>query len=84
VQGLSYDTFRKVLDVLSEWMVKREELTMFVERRILVTLLQPNEPQMLLVYWAWELPINTPGADSDENRQKWTEKSYFYFHFYIF
>jgi hypothetical protein len=39
-----YDTFRKVLDVLSEWMVKREELTMFVERRILATLLQPNEP----------------------------------------
>jgi hypothetical protein len=26
-----YDTFRKVLDVLSEWMVKREELTMLVE-----------------------------------------------------
>jgi hypothetical protein len=34
-----YDTFHKVLDVLSEWMVKREELTMFVERRILATLL---------------------------------------------
>jgi hypothetical protein len=26
-----YDTFSKVLDVLSEWMLKREELTMFVE-----------------------------------------------------
>jgi hypothetical protein len=26
-----YDIFCKVLDVLSEWMVKREELMMFVE-----------------------------------------------------
>jgi hypothetical protein len=26
------DTFRKVLDVLSKWMVRREELTMLVER----------------------------------------------------
>jgi hypothetical protein len=26
-----FDTFRKALDVSSEWMVKREELMMFVE-----------------------------------------------------
>jgi hypothetical protein len=38
-----FDTFRKVLDVSSECMVKREELSMFVKRRILATLLQPNE-----------------------------------------
>jgi hypothetical protein len=44
-------------------MVKREELTMFVERRILATLLQPNEPQMFLAYWTWELPMNTPGVE---------------------
>jgi hypothetical protein len=29
---------------LSEWMLKREELMMFVEGQILATLLQPNEP----------------------------------------
>jgi hypothetical protein len=57
------DTFHKVLDVLSKWMVKREELTMFVERRILATLLQPNEPHTFLAYWAWELPLNTPDAE---------------------
>jgi hypothetical protein len=57
------DTFHKVLDVLSEWMVRREELTMLVERRILATLLQPNEPHCFLAYWAWELPVNTPGAE---------------------
>jgi hypothetical protein len=58
-----YDTFYKVLNVLSEWMVKRQKLSMFVERRILATLLQPNEPQTFLAYWAWELPVNTPYAE---------------------
>jgi hypothetical protein len=43
-----FDTFHKALDVFSEWMVKREELTMFVERRILTTLLQPCEPHSFL------------------------------------
>jgi hypothetical protein len=57
------NTFRKVLDVLSEWMVRREELTMPVERRILATLLQPNEPHIFLAYWAWELPVDTPGDE---------------------
>ena len=57
-----FDTFRKALDIFSEWMVKREELTMFVERRILATLLQPYEPHNFLAYWAWELPLNTPDA----------------------
>jgi ubiquinone biosynthesis protein Coq4 len=47
-----YDTFRKVLDVSSECMLKREELSMFVEQRILATLLQPNELQSRLAYWA--------------------------------
>jgi hypothetical protein len=36
---------------------------MFVERRILATLLQPNEHKTFLAYWAWELPVNTPGAE---------------------
>jgi hypothetical protein len=44
-------------------MVKREELMMFIERRILATLLQLNEPQTFLAYWAWELPMNTPDAE---------------------
>jgi hypothetical protein len=44
-------------------MLKREELSMFIERRILATLLQPNEQQSCLAYWAWELPVNTPGAE---------------------
>jgi hypothetical protein len=39
-----HDTFDEVLDVLSERMVKRQELSMSVERRILATLLQPDEP----------------------------------------
>jgi hypothetical protein len=58
-----FDTFRKVLDVLSEWMVKREELAMSAKRRIFATLLQPNEPHTFLTYWAWELPKNTPGTE---------------------
>ena len=37
------DTFREVLGVLSEYMVKREELSMLIERRKLATLLQINE-----------------------------------------
>jgi hypothetical protein len=57
------DTFREVLGVLSECMVKREELSMLVERRKLATLLQPNELQCCLAYWAWELPMDTPGAE---------------------
>jgi hypothetical protein len=57
-----YDTFRKVFDVSSECMLKTEELLMFVERRILATLLQPNELQSCLAYWAWELPVNTLGV----------------------
>jgi hypothetical protein len=44
-------------------MVKREELSMLVERRKLATLLQPNELQCCLAYWAWELPMDTPGAE---------------------
>jgi hypothetical protein len=50
------DTFHKVLDVLFEWMVRREELTMPVEQRILATLVQPNEPHSFLTYWARETP----------------------------
>jgi hypothetical protein len=55
--------FPKVLDVSSEWMVKREELTMLVKRRKLATPLQPSEPHSCLAYWAWELPVNTPRAE---------------------
>jgi hypothetical protein len=43
-------------------MIKREELMMFVKRRILATLLLPNELKSYLAYWAWELLVNTPGA----------------------
>ena len=58
-----FDTFRKVLDVLSEWMVRREELMMPVKRRILATLLQPNEPHNFLAYWAGELLVDTLGGE---------------------
>jgi len=44
-------------------MVRREELSMFVEQRILATLHQPNELQRSLAYWAWEPPVNTPGGE---------------------
>jgi hypothetical protein len=44
-------------------MVKREKLLMFIERRIFSTLLQPNEPKSFLANWAWELIMNTPGAE---------------------
>ena len=57
------DTFREVLGVLFECIVKREELSMLVERRKLATLLQPNELQSCLAYRAWELPVDTPGAE---------------------
>ena len=50
-------------------MVKREELSMFVERRILATLRQPNELQSCLAYWAWVLPVNTPAAEYPIHRQ---------------
>jgi hypothetical protein len=59
----NYGTFGKVLDVSSECMVKREELSMFVERRKLATLPQPKELQCCLAYWAWELPVNTLAAE---------------------
>jgi hypothetical protein len=58
-----YDIFSKVLDVLSKWMLRREELTMFVEGRILATLLQQNEPHALLAYWAGKLAMNTLGTE---------------------
>jgi hypothetical protein len=50
-------------------MVNREELSMFVEPRILATLLQPNEHQSYLAYWARELPVNTPAAEYPIRRQ---------------
>jgi hypothetical protein len=34
-------------------------LPMFIERRILATLLQPYEPKTFLAYWAWILPVFT-------------------------
>jgi hypothetical protein len=43
-----YDTFRKVLDIWVEWMVRREKLSMFIEWRIFATLLQPNESKSFL------------------------------------
>jgi hypothetical protein len=58
-----FNTFREVLDVSSEWMVKGEELTMLVKRRKLATTLQPSEHHTCLAYWAWELPVNTPPAE---------------------
>jgi hypothetical protein len=58
-----YDTFRKVLDVYAEWMVSREKLSMFIEGRIFATLFQPNEPERFLANRAWELTVNTPGAE---------------------
>jgi hypothetical protein len=58
-----YDTFSKVLNVSSKWVVKGEELSMLIEQQKLSTFLQPNESQTFLAYWAWELPMNTPGAE---------------------
>jgi hypothetical protein len=44
-------------------MVWREKLSMFIERQIFSTLLQPNEPKSFLANRAWELTVNTPGAE---------------------
>jgi hypothetical protein len=44
-------------------MVRREKLSMFIERRIFVTLLQPNEPKSFLTNRAWELTVNIPDAE---------------------
>ena len=65
----NFDTFREVLLIASEWMVKREELSMFVERRIFPTLPQPYEHQSCLAYWARELSVNTPAAEYSIRRQ---------------
>ena len=40
-------------------MVNREELSVLVERRILATYRQPDEPHSCLAYWARELPVHT-------------------------
>ena len=65
---MNHDTFRKVLDVTSEWMVNREELSVLVEQRILATLRQLDEPHSCLAYWARELPVHTPAT---EYRIRW-------------
>jgi hypothetical protein len=57
------NTFREVLFISSQFMVLRQELTMFVERRILATLGQPGEHHICLACWARELPVNTPRAE---------------------
>jgi len=57
------NTFREVLFISSQFMVLRQELTMFVERRILATLVQPGEHHICLACWARELPVNTPRAE---------------------
>jgi hypothetical protein len=44
-------------------MVRREKLSMFIEGQIFATLFQPNEPESFLSNWAWELTVNTPGAE---------------------
>jgi hypothetical protein len=44
----NYGTFGKVLHVSSECMVKREELSMFVERRKIATLSQPKDCRVVL------------------------------------
>ena len=49
-------------------MVNREELSVLVERRILATLRQLDEPHSCLAYWARELPVHTPSA---EYRIRW-------------
>jgi hypothetical protein len=43
-----HDPFGEVLGVLSERMVKRQELSMLVECRILATLLQPDKSHSCL------------------------------------
>jgi hypothetical protein len=47
-----HDTFGEVLGVLSERMVKRQELSMLVKRQILATLLQPDKSHSCLANWA--------------------------------
>jgi hypothetical protein len=49
-------------------MVRREELYMFIERGIFATLLQQNEHKSFLANWAWELTVNTPGAEQPIRR----------------
>ena len=44
-------------------MVSMEELSMFVERRILTPFPQPNELQSYLTCWAWELSVSTPATE---------------------
>jgi hypothetical protein len=44
-------------------MVRREKFSMFIERRIFATPFQPNEPKSFLANWAWELTMNTIGAE---------------------
>jgi hypothetical protein len=44
-------------------MVRREKLLMFIEGQIFATLFQSNEPESFLANWAWELTMNTPGAE---------------------
>jgi hypothetical protein len=39
------------------------KLSMFIERRIFATLLQANKPKSFLADWAWELTVNTLGAE---------------------
>ena len=58
----NYDTFCEAPNVLPKWMVSREELSMFVERRILTPFPQPNEHQSCLTCWAWELSLSTPAT----------------------
>jgi len=65
----NFDTFREVLLIASKWMIKIEELSMFVERRIFPTLPQPYEHQSYLAYWARELFVNTPAAEYPIRRQ---------------
>jgi hypothetical protein len=56
-------TLDKERDCGSECMVRREKSSIFIERRIFATLLQPNEPKSFLANWACELTVNTPGAE---------------------
>ena len=65
----NFDTFREILLIASEWMVKREELSMFIERRIFSTLPQPYEHQSCLTYWARKLSVNTPATEYPIRRQ---------------
>ena len=59
----NYDTFCEAPNVLPKRMVSMEELSMFVERRILTPFPQPNELQSYLTCWAWELSVSTPATE---------------------